>query len=99
MTSPTGAKMADAEHQTAVMLDHVDENQLTVNSEMERPLMAVAEENVMEGETVNEDILQQALEVASPKFRSNCSVHNGRRHHRRCSRRQYYCRGLDPLRT
>ena len=68
MTSPTGAKMADAEHQTAVMLDHVDENQLTVNSEMERPLMAVAEENVMEGETVNEDILQQALEVASQSF-------------------------------
>ena len=68
MTSPTGAKMADAEHQTAVMLDHVDENQLTVNSEMARPLMEVAEESVMEGETVNEDILQQALEVASQSF-------------------------------
>ena len=68
MTSPTGAKMADAEDQAAVMLDHVDENQLTVTSEIATPLMAVAEENVMGGETVNEDILQQAFEVASQSF-------------------------------
>ena len=68
MTSPTGAKMADAEDQAAVMLDDVDENQMTVTSEIATPLMAVAEENVMEGETVNEDILQQAFEVASQSF-------------------------------